>query len=127
MAKFAGFLKRAKKFGTNILNGMINGMSKLNDVYKKIKPTLKPIVDAALSFVPMGGVIEWIGEKGLDKISNSIDFVKYGIDHPNTFLSSYNKNDFINGNLKPININTSMNEMNKRNQNLQNLRIINTK
>ena len=118
MGKFAGFWKRVKNLGTNVLNGMINGMSKLNDVYKKIKPTIKPVVDAALSFVPLGGVIGWAAEKGLDKISKTIDFAKYGIDHPNTFLPSYDnsislnemntnlksQNKFTNGNVRPINV-----------------------
>ena len=96
---------------------MINGMSKLNDVYKKIKPTIKPVVDAALSFVPLGGLIGWGVEKGFDKISKNIDFAKYGIDHPNTFLPSYDRNEFLNNNIKPININ------NKNKNNINNDKI----
>ena len=96
---------------------MINGMSKLNDVYKKIKPTIKPVVDAALSFVPLGGLIGWGVEKGFDNISKNIDFAKYGIDHPNTFLPSYDRNEFLNNNIKPININ------NKNKNNINNDKI----
>ena len=119
MGKFAGFFKRVKNFGNNILNGMINGMSKLNNVYKKMKPTLKPIIDTALSFVPLGGLIGYGVEKGFDKISNLIDIGKFGVDNPNVFLPSYNKNDFINNNIKLINIDNKNNKNNNNNEKIR--------
>ena len=86
MGKFAGFLKRIKNFGNNLGNYIINGLSKINDGYKYVKPKVKPLIDGALSFVPGGALIGWGVEKGLDRASNLIDTAKYGIDHPNTFL-----------------------------------------
>ena len=89
MGKFAGFWKRVKNFGINALNSTINAMSKVNDLYKKYMPSIKPFADAALSFVPGGSAISWVLDKGLNKASNMIDLAKYGIDHPNTILSGF--------------------------------------
>ncbi len=61
MGKFAGFLKRAKKFagfGLDILN-------KVNNVYKGVKPFIKDTID----IIPYGNYIN----KGLDIGSNILD------------------------------------------------------
>ncbi len=63
MVKFAGFLKRIKKFagiGLNVLD-------KVNDVYKNIKPIINPLI----STLPGGDYIN----KGLDFGSKVIDKV----------------------------------------------------
>ena len=63
MVKFAGFLKRIKKFagiGLNVLD-------KVNDVYKNIKPVINPLI----STLPGGEYIN----KGLDFGSKVIDKV----------------------------------------------------
>ena len=77
MGKFAGFLKRLKQFanntGTKIVNGLVKGIGKVNDVYKVVKPFAKPIVDGLLTFVPGGSLIGKIAELGFDKASSTID------------------------------------------------------
>ena len=77
MGKFAGFLKRLKQFanntGTKIVNGLVKGIGKVNDVYKVVKPFAKPIVDGLLNFVPGGSLIGKIAELGFDKASSTID------------------------------------------------------
>ena len=65
MGKFAGFLKRAKKWA-NIAGSVLNG---LNDVYKSVKPFAESIVS---SFVPHGDKIV----KGLNYGSQFLDTVK---------------------------------------------------
>ena len=77
MAKFAGFLKRLKNFagavGSKVVNGLVKGIGKVNDVYKAVKPYAKPIVDALLNFVPAGTAIGAIAELGFDKASSVVD------------------------------------------------------
>ena len=73
MVKFAGFLKRIKKFagiGLNVLD-------KVNDVYKNIKPIINPLI----STLPGGEYIN----KGLDFGSKVIDKVA---PYQNVFLDS---------------------------------------
>ena len=120
MGKFAGFLKRVKNFGSNILNGFVNGISKLNNVYKEYKPIVDTGIGIALSALPGGSFAAPVVSFGLDRISKNIDLAKYGIDHPNSFLPSYDKNKFMNDNIRPINIdkrNKNNNLMSERNNN----------
>ena len=86
MAKFAGFLKRLKNFAgavgtasglsqwrSKVVNGLVKGIGKVNDVYKAVKPYAKPIVDALLNFVPGGTAIGAVAELGFDKASSTVD------------------------------------------------------
>ena len=63
MVKFAGFLKRMKK----IAGIGMNVLSKVNDVYKEIKPIAKSVISA----LPGGGYIN----QGLDFVSGAVDKV----------------------------------------------------
>ena len=63
MVKFAGFLKRMKK----IAGIGMNVLSKVNDVYKEIKPIAKSVISA----LPGGGNIN----QGLDFVSGAVDKV----------------------------------------------------
>ncbi len=63
MVKFAGFLKRMKK----IAGVGMNVLSKVNDVYKEIKPIAKSVISA----LPGGGYIN----QGLDFVSGAVDKV----------------------------------------------------
>lgn len=63
MVKFAGFLKRMKK----IAGIGMNVLSKVNDVYKEMKPIAKSVISA----LPGGGYIN----QGLDFVSEAVDKV----------------------------------------------------
>ena len=63
MVKFAGFLKRMKK----IAGIGMNVLSKVNDVYKEMKPIAKSVI----STLPGGGYIN----QGLDFVSEAVDKV----------------------------------------------------
>ena len=75
--KVSGFLKRLKNFagavGSKVVNGLVKGIGKVNDVYKAVKPHAKPIVDALLNFVPGGTAIGAVAELGFDKASSTVD------------------------------------------------------
>ena len=88
MGKFAGFWKRVKNIGINALNSTINGLSKINNLYKKYKPIVNTGIDALMSALPGGSLAAPIVNLGLNKISNLVDLAKFGIDNPNTFLPS---------------------------------------
>jgi hypothetical protein len=112
MAKFAGFLKRMKQFannaGTKIVNGLIKGIGKVNDVYKAVKPYAKPIVDALLNFVPGGTAIGAVAELGFDKASSTIDNLENITNLPPNTILPLSPND----------------EFNKYNKNLRRIHII---
>ena len=88
MGKFAGFWKRIKNIGINALNSTINGLSKINNLYKKYKPIVTTGIEAIMTALPGGSLSAPIVNLGLNKISNLVDLAKFGIDHPNTFLPS---------------------------------------
>lgn len=104
MGKFAGFWKRIKNFANNIGTYTINGLSKINDVYKNVYEKIKPGIDTVASFIPGGSVISWIADKGLNKVSDAIDMAKYGIDNPNTFYGGYNNRKNLPNGIRPIRI-----------------------
>ena len=74
MGKFAGFLKRAKK----IAGFRLGALSKINDIYKGIKPYVSDIIDIVpyvsdiIDIVPYGNYVN----KGLDIGSKIIDKTK---------------------------------------------------
>ena len=68
MGKFAGFLKRAKR-----LAGIGSGiMGTINNLYKSVKPA----VDTVVSFLPGGGVINQVLDKGSKVIDKVQDYTK---------------------------------------------------
>ena len=58
---------------SKVVNGLVKGIDKVNDVYKAVKPYAKPIVDALLNFVPGGTAIGAVAELGFDKASSTVD------------------------------------------------------
>ena len=86
MGKFAGFWKRIKNIGINALNSTINGLSKINNLYKKYKPIVTTYIETLMAALPGGSLSAPIVNLGLNKISNLVDLAKFGIDHPNTSL-----------------------------------------
>jgi hypothetical protein len=107
MGKFAGFLKRLKNIPNKIVNGLTNGLVKVNNIYKKYGSYLEPLVEAALKFIPGGEAIGIVGKLGLDKVSKTIDTLETIHNTPgNQFLPTQpsdklNLNDIVNRN-KPI-------------------------
>ena len=68
MGKFAGFLKRAKRLAS-IGSGI---MGTINNLYKSVKPA----VDTVVSFLPGGGVINQVLDKGSKVIDKVQDYTK---------------------------------------------------
>ena len=68
MGKFAGFLKRAKRLA-GIGSGIVGT---INNLYKSVKPA----VDTVVSFLPGGGVINQVLDKGSKVVDKIHDFTK---------------------------------------------------
>jgi hypothetical protein len=122
MGKFAGFWKRIKNIGINALNSTINGLSKINNLYKKYKPIVSTGIEALMCVVPGGALAAPIVNLGLNKISNLVDLAKFGIDNPNTFLPSSAPKHINNG---PIHVG-KISHQDKINSRFDDLRRINT-
>ena len=122
MGKFAGFWKRIKNIGINALNSTINGLSKINNLYKKYKPIVNTGIDALMSALPGGSLAAPVVNLGLNKISNLVDLAKFGIDNPNTFLPSSAPKHINNG---PIHVG-KISHRDKINSRFDELRRINT-
>ena len=84
MGKFAGFLKRAKRLA-GIGSGIVGT---INNLYKSVKPA----VDTVVSFLPGGGVINQVLDKGSKVVDRIQDFTKDWVtDTDRKTLNSMNK------------------------------------
>ena len=84
MGKFTGFLKRAKRLA-GIGSGIVGT---INNLYKSVKPA----VDTVVSFLPGGGVINQVLDKGSQIVDKMQGFTNNWItDNDRKTLNSMNK------------------------------------